>query len=632
MRPRQTLAFKLVATGLVFLGVALVSIGITLWVSWQLEGGAAAVNEAGRMRMLTYRLALITASAEPRELAPQVAAMDETLELLRVGDPSRPLFLPGDAASRAELDALRARWSAWRSRLDAGSATLPLIEADAWVHDIEAFVSTIEKRLAASTALLRGVQLAMVALAIVSALLLLYASHLLVLEPLRRLGQGMAELHGGDLAARVPIIASSDEFGELAEGFNAMARRIQSVHTHLEARVREKTARLEVKREQLAALYEVSAFVAQAENLDELARGFVTKIRRIARADAVAVRWSDERNQRYLMLAQEGLPASFAVDEQCVVSGDCHCGQGLATLQSRVIPIRTTGSRLGHCGRAGFDTLTTVPISLHQRALGEIDLFYRSADPLDDEGHSLVETLASHLAGGIEGLRAASAEKEAAVAGERSLLAQELHDSIAQSLAFLKMQVGLLGGALGREDKGAARATLSEIDTGVRECYSDVRELLLHFRTRTAAEDIGVALRTTLSKFEHQSGVPAELLIEGHGVALPPDVQVQVLHIVQEALSNVRKHAHASRVRVRVRQAPEWHFEIQDDGCGFDVRAHSTESQVGLSIMRERAERIGARVDLNSRPGHGTSVALTLPHAVAPPRTNDEPADSIAGR
>jgi two-component system, NarL family, nitrate/nitrite sensor histidine kinase NarX len=150
----------------------------------------------------------------------------------------------------------------------------------------------------------------------------------------------------------------------------------------------------------------------------------------------------------------------------------------------------------------------------------------------------------------------------------------------------------------------------------VRESYGDVRELLLHFRTRSSGEDIAPALQTTLRKFEHQSGLPATLLMQGHGLPLAPELQVQVLHIVQEALSNVRKHARASRVWLDVQQQPQWRFEVRDDGIGF---AHEPgeldETHVGLRIMQERAERIGALIEVHSTPRRGTSIVLTL----APP-------------
>lgn len=168
--------------------------------------------------------------------------------------------------------------------------------------------------------------------------------------------------------------------------------------------------------------------------------------------------------------------------------------------------------------------------------------------------------------------------------------------------------------ALNSSDPQQAQQVLEEIDIGVRESYADVRELLVHFRTRANTEDIEPALKTTLRKFEQQTGVRAVLGIEGNGMPLAPDLQLQVLHIVQEALSNVRKHSGATQVWLDVQQQPQWRFEIRDNGSGFSKEASAhDETHVGLRIMGERAERIGASMDVVSVPGRGTSVILALP-------------------
>jgi two-component system nitrate/nitrite sensor histidine kinase NarX len=435
-----------------------------------------------------------------------------------------------------------------------------------------------------------------------------------VLNPVARLRRGLADLQGGDMGARVEV-DSRDEFGQLSAGFNDMAQTLQSLYGDLEQRVQDKTARLEVKRQRLADLYEVSAFLAHATQLEPLAQGFVRRVRRIARADAAVVRWSNQGNQRYILLASDNLPAALAQGEHCLEAGSCHCGQPALQASTRVIPIRSDmPSPMSHCEQAGFRQLVSVPIRLHEQVLGELDLFYREAGGAAELDRDLIDTLATHLAAAMESLRAAALEREAAVAQERALLAQELHDSIAQSLAFLKIQVQLLREAVKAGNAEATTRAIAELDTGVRESYADVRELLVHFRTRTNVEDIEPALATTLSKFRHQTGLAAELEVEGHGVALDPDVQVQVLHIVQEALSNVRKHAGATNVVVRVRSFPSWRFEVSDDGEGFVPADHAgAENNVGLRIMQERAGRIGARVSVRSAPGAGCTVTLELP-------------------
>ncbi len=618
-RKHWSLAAKLALVGTPFLLLALLATAATLWVSWQLDGGAAAVNEAGRMRMQTYRMALLASTGRSDELPALIEEFETSFAVLRHGDPERPLFVPWDETVQARFGTIEDDWADFR-QLIAGPAGArePLrlrVQTIAFVAHIDAFVRSIEAHISRWTAILHLLQTTLMVLVILGAVVLLVIGHALVIEPVMQLKRAIEKIQGGDFNARVQH-ESSDEFGTLAEGFNDMAAHLQSMYQHLEGKVAEKTAELEQKRERLQSLYEVTALVARATTLDELVQGFVPSIRRIAHADGVALRWSDEANRRYLMLAADGLPVEMVEAEHCIHKGDCDCGSAAASADSlRVIPIHALGSAADRlCRQAGFETLVNIPIRLHARLMGEVDLFFYARATLSDAERSLLEALTSHLAGAMENLRLNALEKEAAVSQERQLLAGELHDSIAQSLAFLKIQVQLMRAALQSGDREAMARVLEEIDAGVRESYGDVRELLLHFRTRANAEDIETALVTTLHKFELQSGLKAQLQMQGHGLPLAPDLQVQVLHIVQEALSNVRKHARAARVWLDVQQQPEWRFEVRDDGAGFEADgAGPDESHVGLRIMRERAAGIGARLEVVSTPGAGTSVILTLP-------------------
>ncbi len=620
-----SLSTKLGAIGCSLLVLALASIGLTLWVTWQLEGGAAAVNEAGRMRMQTWRLAQTLARQDELTAARLTQQFDASVAALRSGDPARPLFVPSDERSQRAFEAVQQGWQALRSQWSAPMPAGALGERAAWaaqathaaqaeafVEQIDQFVSAIEHHLSRLTSILNTVQFLMVALSIASAVALLYSAYLFVFNPLSRLQAGLLRVESGDLSARVQPSAR-DEFGALAAGFNRMAHRLQGLYQSLETKVREKTERLQSQHERLSALYDSAAFVARAATLDELASGMARQLRRAAGADASAVRWSDEGNRRYLLLASDCLPQSVVDEEGCIPTGDCQCGQPQALATTRVIPIRLDGPGLGHCARAGYETVISIPVRLHERMVGEINLFFRRPCELSDDDRALLETMASHLAGAIEGLRAAALQREAAVADERSFIARELHDSIAQSLAFLKIELNLLRQDLRSGDTERLQRTLGELDAGVQECLGDVRELLVHFRTRTNREDIEPALRTTLQKFELQTGLRTHLNITGEGLPLPADVQVQVLHVVQEALSNVRKHAQARTVWVRVKQAPPWQVEVRDDGRGFDEEAAGPdETHVGLRIMRERAQSIGADVQVRSARGTGTRVSLSL--------------------
>ena len=617
MRSTASLSTKLIRIGAALLVLALASISLTLWVTRQLEGGAAAVNEAGRMRMQAWRLtSAVQAQRPPAELQTLVQQFDQSLSLLREGDASRPLFVPWDEDVRREFTAVERLWQTqralWNTPLQPDDPVL-LRSADEFVQAIDRLVLAIEHQLSGFTALLNLFQFAMMVLALAGAVVMLYTGYLYVISPLSQLRRGLEQIEGGQFNARIEV-DTQDEFGLVASGFNRMAATLQSLYGSLEAKVQAKTQRIEAQRARLEALYEVSAFLAKANTIEELSKGFSQRVRAVMKADAVAVRWSDEANQRYLMLASDCFPQDMQAEERSLIAGACACGSLQPDARTRVIPIHShEAAPMRHCARAGYQNLVSVPVRLQQRLIGEVDLFFRSDVQLSADETELLDALASHLASALEGLRAAALEREAAVGEERALLARELHDSIAQSLAFLKIQAQLLRNAVNRQQTDKVQSTLDELDAGLKESINDVRELLVHFRTRTNTGDIDSALQETLQKFQHQTGLPTRLHVDGEGLPQPADVQVQVLHVVQEALSNVRKHAGASHVSLDVHKGEQWRFVVRDNGTGFDTAQQHGETHVGTKIMRERAERIGASVQIESQTGQGTTVTLTLP-------------------
>jgi two-component system nitrate/nitrite sensor histidine kinase NarX len=605
------LATKIGIVGAALLAIGLAATSLTLWIGWQLEGGAAAVNEAGRLRMQTWRMAYLAATGGQTQLQTEARAYESALRQLWRGDPARPLFLPRDARTTAAYEAVA---QDWRTMTSAAASGLPMPtgeQAQELVRRVDRLVDAVEARMAGWSSLLSAVQLALVGLAIAASVVFLYASHLVVFAPVDRLRRGLNALEQGTLGTRIPDDAQ-DEFGELARGFNRMAERLQAVYLGMESEVRAKTADLRQEQRRLAALYEAAAFAAGARSQRELAAGFGERVREVARADAVAVRWMDPSDQRMVLLASQGLPPAMAEAERCLVPGSCHCGTPQPG--ARVIPITLDANGGSHCAKARFVSLINVALTVQGRAMGEIDLLYREPPELPEADRELLDSLASHLSSAMDSLRNEALQRESAVAEERGMLARELHDSIAQSLAFMKIQLQLLKDAQQKGQAATAARLLDELELGLKESTADVRALLMHFRTRTDGEDLLPALQQTLQKFRLQSGVKAELEVDGHGAPLPADVQVQLLHVVQEALSNVRKHARAQQVHIRLAHQPHWQIEVRDDGCGFDAEAGAPDdSHVGLRIMRERAAKVGAAVELDSRPGAGTCVRVSLP-------------------
>ena len=599
-----SLGAKLLMVGAPFLLLVFMATVATLWVSWQLDGGAAAVNEAGRMRMQSYRMSLSIGTGETSHLPEQVAEFDRSLATLKQGDPERPLFVSWDADTTARFAVVESNWAAYQARwILAKPATHDALRADtvAFASHIDAFVNSIEVHIAHWTALLHLLQMSMLASVVVGAAVLLYTGYLFVLEPVGQLKQAIEKIQEGDFDARVERV-SSDEFGTLADGFNGMAEHLQSMYRNLEAKVAEKTVLLKEKSDRLESLYEVTALVAKATSLDALAQDFAKSVAKISHADGVALRWSNQGGQRHLMLAAHGLPAGMIDEEQCIYTGDCYCGSAdgrirtFASFRSGMNPAR----RCKHCLKAGFETVITLPVRLHQHLMGEVDLFFHARINPTPAERSLLEALSSHLASGMENLRLNALEKEAAVSQERHLLARELHDSIAQSLAFLKIQVQLMRDAIKtrqreRDSKNPGRNR--------RGC---ARELWRRARTAAALQNPHQHRRHRARAGHHLAKIRASKRHQNHlddagsGPAAGPDVQIQVLHIIQEALSNIRKHARASQAWLDVQQQPTWRFEVRDDGIGFNPDTDQfDETHVGLRIMTERAQRIGAHIEVH---------------------------------
>ena len=634
--PRQRLSTKLVEILVVFLLVALVAIGVTLLMSWDLEGGAAAVNQAGSERMRAYRISMLLSQASlpgADRNAILEAVSIETIEFERVlaelkaGDPSRPLFLPRAPQIQDQFARLEQTWlqimkpaiesmtPSARTEPIAAGVIAYRTATERFVDQIDRLVFSIERDISQKTTLLRSVQMGLIALSVAGTVTLIYLMFLLVVRPVSRLDEGMRRMEEGDFGTRLPI-ESRDEFGSLAGGFNRMASRLSDLYRNLENKVSEKTQSLEQKNQELSTLYEVAALLNRPGTLEEMCREFLARLVNTLDADGGAVRLVEQESGKIHLYIQQNLSAQLTRDEACVNRGECLCG---AVAQDGVAVVRMfTGPDIQdlsfRCRREGFKTVTVFPIRFKEQILGVFNLYFLAARELTErEGHML-ESLGQHLGVAIENQRLVAREKEMAVSEERNLLAQELHDSIAQSLAFLNLQAQMLRDALDRNNMEEARSGLKEIREGIQESYDDVRELLIHFRTRFGESDVETVVKALLARFEADTGVKTQLRQTGTGVPLSPETQIQVLHIIQECLSNVRKHSAARHVTVDLEKGHVYVFRVSDDGRGFDATVPGVEEgHVGLAIMRERAQRIGGRIDFRSGPESGTQITLTLP-------------------
>lgn len=378
------------------------------------------------------------------------------------------------------------------------------------------------------------------------------------------------------------------------------------------------TRRVEEKNRELSLLYEITSYLAAPANREAICRGMLAKLGERMGVCGGVVRLLDAATHDLRIVVGTNVPDAFLRAEARMPMSACLCGHaaaGGAPLAESPAGTRLDIRVLNNCRKCGYATVAAIPIRSKDQVLGVMTLFFEQARILAPHELRLLEAIGLHLGVVIENLHLVEREKQMAVSEERDLLAQELHDSIAQSLAFLNLQSQMLQESLSKGEVERATNELALMREGIQESYDDVRELLVHFRIRVDQVELHEAIRSTLEKFEGQTGLLTSFVAAEDAPVPAAAHAIQVLHILQEALSNVRKHASATGVEIVIGGGAELRISVRDDGRGFDPQrlADDGGSHVGIGIMRERAHRIGARLEIDAAPGRGTCVTLVLP-------------------
>jgi two-component system nitrate/nitrite sensor histidine kinase NarX len=243
-----------------------------------------------------------------------------------------------------------------------------------------------------------------------------------------------------------------------------------------------------------------------------------------------------------------------------------------------------------------------------------IDLDGSGRPPLEPWQHRVLASLAGQLGSALKISQRQREGRRLVLLEERGILARELHDSLAQSLSYLKIQAARLAAALDAENGDQARRVLGELREGINSAYRQLRELLTTFRLKMDDRGLHGALEATVDELRRRSATEISLDNQLPASLLSPNEEIHVLQIVREALSNVVRHAGAAHAWVRLVLAPGGvEVEIADDGRGVEGGGQRA-GHYGVSIMRERASTLDGKLSIEARPGGGTRVWLGFRH------------------
>ena len=255
-----------------------------------------------------------------------------------------------------------------------------------------------------------------------------------------------------------------------------------------------------------------------------------------------------------------------------------------------------------------------VPLQFQDHTLGVIrikvnKLPYRN--PQDFE--NLLTALAKHLSLAIEKARIDQESRRMIIMQERSLIANELHDSLAQTLASLRFQVRVLDETLQPISEFKSIRGIEQVENSLDEAYADLRELIAHCRTPINSQGLIQAVEKMISRFRKETGIHV-LLQKEWDTELPPNIEMHIFRIVQEAMNNIRKHSNAHNVRLMFRCDSHGKHDVlvENDGLGFEPPTADDHpgKHLGLTIMQERAAHIGGTLRIESDPEEGTRIEL----------------------
>jgi two-component system nitrate/nitrite sensor histidine kinase NarX len=257
-----------------------------------------------------------------------------------------------------------------------------------------------------------------------------------------------------------------------------------------------------------------------------------------------------------------------------------------------------------------------IPVRFKIQTLGVINLFVEDDIEINEELAYLLLSLGAHLGEFIERSNIEEKKRRQLIKDERSIIANELHDSLAQTLASLRFQVRILDQRLQTVGDFMTTKTIESVEHGLDEASTDLRELIAHCRVPIEQQGLIPAIKRAVEKFRKDTGIHILLQCNEHILPLPSNMELNAYRIVQESLTNIKKHANAYIVRVLVTHDKEGNIRIliENDGKGFDQKKiQSAEGQhLGLTIMKERARHLGGDLKIESEPDEGTRVELNF--------------------
>ncbi|AFJ46978.1 nitrate/nitrite two-component system sensor histidine kinase NarX [Shimwellia blattae] len=562
---------------LAVLGVA--ALGTASWLGNGIQGSAHAINKAGSLRMQSYRLlAAVPLTPASNALLDEMSNTVNSDELARAASNDH---------QRAKLQSLKICWEQELAPALKAAHNQREVEVQVahYVARIDELVTAFDQQTEQRMQHVVMLQLVMALLVVVLFLFTIVWLHKRLLQPWRQLMTIATAVGHRDFTRRAQI-SGRNEMATLGAALNSMSSELAESYASLEARVAEKTARLEHKNRVLSFLYWANRQLHSQADFCQRVTPVLNELQKFTPLRNLEMRvYEHEDEEHYQEFSLQ--PGKDCYDRGCQL-----CPRSVPTVLPNATP----------CKWRLTDSQNQYGLVLAQLPEGNV---------LNQDQQLLVETLMEQLTSTLALERHSERQQQLMVMEERSAIARELHDSIAQSLSCMKMQVSCLQ-MQGGDMPEASRELLGQIRNELNSSWRQLRELLTTFRLQLSEPGLRPALEACCEEFSEKLGFAVTLDYQLPSRLVPSNQAIHLVQIVREALNNTLKHAGASAVNISaVMEGKQVKLSVTDNGCGIPENGERR-NHYGLIIMRDRAHTLKGNCQIQPRPQGGTEVCVTF--------------------
>jgi two-component system nitrate/nitrite sensor histidine kinase NarX len=433
--------------------------------------------------------------------------------------------------------------------------------------------------------------------------------------PAQHIKNWTQSIRAGDLGAQFTHKPIGDHVN-IYQDLQFIGEMLQSLSTNAETQVQKHTNHIAQKTRSLSILYDVANSINLSRDVDSLLSQFLFNMTELIDAQAAVAYLVHHDNEVELLThinSNEEIIAEHA--RHCLINHSSNTQEdGFG-----ILSIKLLNCDDALCKKYFDDEqvcILVVPLQYQEKLLGAYN-FYVHKNSLNDfeDFDELFTSIGRHLGAAIEKSHLDEEATALSIMRERNHISNELHDSLAQTLTSIRFQVRVLDETLHQGNDAQTWAEMERIEASINEAHTEIRELISHFRSPTVLVNLISSIEQSIDRFRQVNDeIQVFFQNEWPEITLPAETEFHILRIIQESLTNIRKHSDAENVRIMMCTSGSDSYKvlIEDDGVGFSkpqTSYHSGE-HIGLSIMRDRAKRFGAEFTVESEPGEGTRIVL----------------------